>query len=93
MLFRADLPIVSESDAILDTEEKRVIEWKFSELDTDKDNTLRTAEVRDLRNIVKKLVRPKSCARDFVRYCDLDNDGRIERNEWSVCLGVDINSK
>ena len=84
---------MSESDAILDTQEKRVIEWKFSEMDIDKDNELRKNEVRGLRDIVKKLVRPKSCARDFVKYCDLDRDGKLERDEWSVCLGVDIHSK
>ncbi|ELU07713.1 hypothetical protein CAPTEDRAFT_223393, partial [Capitella teleta] len=85
-----DLPIVSESDALLDTEEKRVIEWKFSELDTNKDNALRSPEIRDLRDLVKKLVRPKACAKDFLQYCDLNEDEGIERDEWSVCLGVDL---
>jgi hypothetical protein len=88
-----DLPIVSESHSLLDTEEKRVIEWKFSELDTDKDESLGRHEVRQLKDIVKKLVRPKACARDFESFCDRNQDDRMERNEWSVCLGVDQNSK
>ncbi len=39
------LPIQSESDSLLDTPEKRVIEWKFSELDINDDNLLRRKEV------------------------------------------------
>ena len=39
------LPIQSGSDSLLDTPEKRVIEWKFSELDINKDNMLRRKEV------------------------------------------------
>ncbi len=89
----SDLPIQSESDSLLDTPEKRVIEWKFSELDKNKDNKLRRKEVRLLKRMVKKLVKPKACAKTFDKYCDLDQDGFIARNEWSVCLGVDINSK
>ena len=44
-MFFPGLPIQSESDSILDTPEKRVIEWKFSELDINKDNLLRKKEV------------------------------------------------
>ena len=89
----AELPIKSESDSILDTPEKRVVEWKFSELDTDQDNQLRKKEIRSLTRMVRKLVKPKSCARNFVKHCDLDQNRKIARNEWSVCLGVDLNSK
>ena len=87
------MPIKAESDSLLDTPEKRVIEWKFSELDSDKDNQLKSKEIRSLKRMVKRLVKPRSCARNFVKYCDLDQDKRIARSEWSVCLGVDINSK
>ena len=87
------LPIQSESDSLLDTPEKRVIEWKFSELDTKKDNKLRRREVRPLKRMIKKLVKPKACAKTFDQYCDLDQDNTITRSEWSVCLGVDINSE
>ncbi len=42
---------------------------------------------------MKKHVRPKPCAKTFDMYCDLDADGKVARSEWSVCLGVDINSE
>lgn len=45
----AGLPIQSGSAALLDTHEKRVVEWKFSELDANKDNVLRRKEVREMR--------------------------------------------
>ncbi|XP_064623891.1 SPARC-related modular calcium-binding protein 1-like isoform X3 [Lineus longissimus] len=86
-----ELPIKSESDSILDTPEKRVVEWKFTELDTDQDNQLKKKEIGALTRLVRKLVKPKPCARNFVKHCDLDKNRKIARNEWSVCLGVDLN--
>ena len=85
--------MTSGSDELLDTPEKRVIEWKFSQLDLDNNNVLTRAEIRSLRRMLKKIVRPKTCAKKFHKYCDLDDDRKIQRSEWSVCLGVDINSK
>ncbi|KAK2193244.1 hypothetical protein NP493_16g05015 [Ridgeia piscesae] len=87
-----DLPVTSGSDELLDTPEKRVIEWKFSQLDVDNNNVLTRAEIRSLRRMLKKIVRPKTCAKKFHKYCDLDDDRKIQRSEWSVCLGVDINN-
>ncbi|XP_064484852.1 SPARC-related modular calcium-binding protein 2-like isoform X2 [Ornithodoros turicata] len=75
---------------LLDTQDKRVIQWKFTELDVGEDGALQRREVRDLRKMVRRIVEPRECARTFVRYCDLDQDKRISRSEWSVCLGVDI---
>ena len=77
----------------MDTPEKRVIEWKFSELDVNKDGELRKKELRSLKRMVKRLVTPRSCARNFDIHCDLNRSGAVARSEWSVCLGVDINSE
>ncbi|KAI0211466.1 hypothetical protein LSAT2_003687 [Lamellibrachia satsuma] len=87
-----DFPVTSDSDALLDTPEKRAIEWKFSQLDVDNNNVLTRAEIRSLRRMLKKIVKPKTCAKKFHKYCDSDNDRKIARSEWSVCLGVDINN-
>lgn len=43
--------------------------------------------------MVKKVIKPRACAKTFISYCDLDQNKRIEREEWTLCLGVDINSK
>lgn len=72
---------------------KRVAEWKFSELDKNKDNKLRRKEVRTLKRMVKKVIKPRACAKTFISYCDFDQNKRIEREEWTLCLGVDIDSK
>ncbi|XP_013385317.1 SPARC-related modular calcium-binding protein 1 isoform X3 [Lingula anatina] len=90
-LATGGLPIKSDSDSILDTHEKRVTEWKFSELDRDKDNQLKSRETRNLRKMVKKLVKPRSCAKKFLKFCDTDNNKKISNQEWSICLGVDVN--
>ena len=82
----SDLPIRSESAAVLVTPERRVLEWKFTELDTVKDDMLSKIELRSLLRMLKKLVRPKACAKSFAENCDIDQDGGISRAEWSTCL-------
>ncbi|XP_064600640.1 SPARC-related modular calcium-binding protein 1-like isoform X3 [Liolophura sinensis] len=84
-------PSGNPADAVLDTPDKRVVEWKFSQLDKNSDNKLRKKEVRALKRLVKKLIKPRACAKNFVNYCDLDQDKKIIRREWSSCLGVTIN--
>lgn len=83
----------SEGDPLRDTPEKRIIEWKFAVLDKDNNNKLQRTEIRSLKKMIKKLVKPKACAKTFEDYCDIDNDKRIAPSEWSICLGVDIDSK
>lgn len=41
----------------------------------------------------RKHVTPKTCARKFTKYCDLNKDGEISAREWVTCLGIDISSK
>lgn len=80
-------------DPVLDTLDKKVVEWKFSEYDKDTDNQLSRREVKSLRRLVKKFIKPRSCAKSFLKYCDSDENKFIERAEWSLCLGVDITSE
>ncbi|XP_069117951.1 SPARC-related modular calcium-binding protein 1-like isoform X6 [Argopecten irradians] len=77
---------------LISSTEKRVVDWKFSQLDKNNDNKLRRREVRSLKRMVKKVIKPRACARNFAKYCDLDQNKRIERREWIKCLGVDIKS-
>ena len=80
-------------DPATETIEKRVIDWKFDQLDKNHDGYLNRREFRVLRRLVRKVVRPKRCTKNFPRLCDSDQDRKISRSEWSVCLGVGINSK
>ncbi|GFU51963.1 SPARC-related modular calcium-binding protein 1 [Trichonephila clavipes] len=82
-----------ENDPLRDTHEKQVIQWKFDQLDDNGDTYLKKKELRDLRRMAKKIVKPKICAKSFAKFCDLDQDRKISRSEWSVCVGVDINIK
>ncbi|KAG1683254.1 SPARC-related modular calcium-binding protein 1 [Nymphon striatum] len=76
----------------IDTIEKRVLEWKFSEIDKNGDTKLSRKELKKLKRMVKKIVKPKPCARTFTKHCDLDQDRKITRKEWSVCLWMDAKS-
>lgn len=85
-------PKVSKNnlDPVIDTLDKKVVEWKFSQYDKDFDNQLSRIEVKSLRRLVKKFIKPRACAKSFLKYCDSDHNKYIERGEWSLCLGVDI---
>ncbi|XP_076464447.1 SPARC-related modular calcium-binding protein 1-like isoform X4 [Babylonia areolata] len=70
--------------------EKKIVVWKFSQLDTNADDELSFKEIRSFRRMVKKLIKPRRCAKRFHRYCDKDDNRRIQKKEWTLCLWVDI---
>lgn len=63
-----------------------VLNWKFDHLDASRDGKLQRIEYRDLRRMIKKFVKPKRCAKNFFKSCDLNSDQDIERQEWTDCL-------
>lgn len=70
----------------------QAIEWKFNSLDIDKNGNLTKVEYRDLKRLVRKVVRPKRCSRMFVRLCDTDKNNELTKTEWTNCLSEDGNS-
>ncbi|XP_067012601.2 SPARC-related modular calcium-binding protein 2 isoform X10 [Anabrus simplex] len=81
--------ILEEEDG--DLLERAVLDWKFTEMDRDNDTFLSKPEYSELRRLVRKVVRPRRCAKMFPRMCDRDTDKRISREEWSACLGLNFN--
>uniref|UniRef100_A0A914S3R1 SPARC/Testican calcium-binding domain-containing protein n=1 Tax=Parascaris equorum TaxID=6256 RepID=A0A914S3R1_PAREQ len=73
--------------------DKRIILWKFGQLDTNEDGVLNNKEIGGFKRLVRKLAESKACARRFSRYCDLDKNNAISTREWITCLGVDLTSK
>lgn len=71
---------------------QKVIEWKFNQLDSNKDDILKRKETRTIKRMVRKLIQPKACARRFLEYCDSDRDRMIQRKEWTFCLNTNANS-
>ncbi|KAJ6644255.1 SPARC-related modular calcium-binding protein 1 [Pseudolycoriella hygida] len=69
--------------------DKIVLDWKFTILDTNANHLLDKTEYRELKRLVKKVVKPKRCARAFGKFCDIDHDDRLSRQEWSNCLSLD----
>ncbi|KAI8430761.1 hypothetical protein MSG28_000929 [Choristoneura fumiferana] len=67
-------------------EPRAVAEWKFRELDRDRSGALQKPEYRGLRRLIKKVVKPKRCARAWARGCDGNGDGDIALTEWAACL-------
>lgn len=66
-----------------------VVEWKFIELDTNDDQVVDRRELERLGRLVKKLVRPASCAATFHWRCDVNDDSRLTLTEWRSCFEDD----
>jgi len=69
-----------------------VVEWKFSELDTNNDRVVERKELDRLGRLVKKLVKPTSCAVSFHTRCDLDFDSSLTLQEWKTCFDDDADT-
>ncbi|CAB3225252.1 unnamed protein product [Arctia plantaginis] len=78
----------ARSESLSNVEPRTVADWKFRELDRDRNDALQKAEYRGLRRLIKKVVKPKRCARAWARGCDGDGDGEIAHSEWVACLLV-----
>ncbi|GAB0099710.1 SPARC-related modular calcium-binding protein 2 [Sergentomyia squamirostris] len=76
-------------DRILD---HTILDWKFSALDRNRNAILDKNEFRELKKLVKKIVKPKRCARVFGKFCDEDHDEKLSRNEWSGCFIKDTSN-
>lgn len=73
--------------------EKRAVDWKFSVLDKNRNNWLEKKEVKSLKRMVRKMVKPSECAKAFTKNCDTDKNRKISQGEWIACLGGGMNSK
>ncbi|XP_076355453.1 SPARC-related modular calcium-binding protein 1-like isoform X4 [Tachypleus tridentatus] len=92
-IFRSEymrLTRSQDNDPKTDSENKNVIQWKFHQLDFNRDNALGRKEFGDLRRMAKKIVEPRLCAITFARYCDFNHDKIISLSEWTSCLTMDI---
>jgi len=76
---------------ILGNAKKEVAEWKFAQLDEDRDGILKKKELKVFREEIKKVLRPRRCGRSFTRYCDQDSNRKISRQEWKSCIGIEEN--
>lgn len=92
--FRDDY---ERSSAVFDTSEgatdqssdieRRAVERKFHELDTNQDSFLQKKELNTMKRLMRKLIKPKVCVKSFTEHCDLNYDDMIAESEWMFCLG------
>jgi len=76
---------------IIGNARKEVAEWKFDQLDSDRDGILKKKELKAFRGNIKKVLRPRRCGSSFTRYCDQDSDRKISKHEWRSCIGIEEN--
>ncbi|XP_055702238.1 SPARC-related modular calcium-binding protein 2 isoform X2 [Phlebotomus papatasi] len=72
--------------------DNRVLDWKFTTLDRNFNSILDKNEFRELKKLVKKIVKPKRCARAFGKFCDEDLDEKLSKSEWSNCFTKDTSN-
>lgn len=69
--------------------DRTILEWKFAILDQNRDQLLDKSEYDPLWKLVRRMVKPKRCAKSFSRACDINADSRISSIEWGQCLSRD----
>ncbi|XP_054089611.1 SPARC-related modular calcium-binding protein 2 isoform X5 [Zeugodacus cucurbitae] len=69
--------------------DKLVLDWKFTYLDVNANQMLDKNEFRELKKLVKRAVKPRRCGRAFGKFCDLDDDDRLTLTEWNDCFSKD----
>ncbi|KAJ8291039.1 hypothetical protein GJAV_G00020710 [Gymnothorax javanicus] len=82
-------------DAGSQKERKRDFEKIFSYYDVNKTGELEGAEVDGFVKDMMELVRPSITGEELdklrvilLRHCDVNNDGKIQKNELALCLGL-----
>ncbi|XP_028392909.1 SPARC-related modular calcium-binding protein 1-like isoform X2 [Dendronephthya gigantea] len=67
---------------------KGIAEWKISELDADNNGFLSHRELRTLIKRLKRAYSPRKCGKTFFYFCDENQDYKVSKKEWLVCLGI-----
>ncbi|XP_017777976.1 PREDICTED: SPARC-related modular calcium-binding protein 2 [Nicrophorus vespilloides] len=95
-LFNSNLIHIFTTEWMRNTEQPKsaatdakVLEWKFDNMNLDKNEHLDRNEYKDLKRLVKKVVKPKRCAKSFAKACDMNRDQMITKHEWAQCLTRD----
>ncbi|XP_070140909.1 SPARC-related modular calcium-binding protein 2 isoform X4 [Drosophila kikkawai] len=69
-----------------------ILEWKFAKLDTNGNQLLDRQEVKELKKVLKRNVKPRRCGRTFGKYCDVTKDENLNALEWSICFTNKLNN-
>ncbi|XP_062129931.1 SPARC-related modular calcium-binding protein 1 isoform X5 [Drosophila sulfurigaster albostrigata] len=85
-VFRSEMLRIGKLTAASDA---AVLDWKFTQLDGSRNQLLDRQEVRELKKLLKRAVKPRRCGRAFGKYCDVNRDDSLSRLEWSNCLAKD----
>lgn len=67
--------------------EKKAIERKFIQLDSNHDSFLQKKELTTMKRLMRRLIKPRACVKSFGDHCDLNYDEKIAQSEWLFCLG------
>ncbi|XP_062129928.1 uncharacterized protein LOC133841446 isoform X3 [Drosophila sulfurigaster albostrigata] len=89
-VFRSEMLRIGKLTAASDA---AVLDWKFTQLDGSRNQLLDRQEVRELKKLLKRAVKPRRCGRAFGKYCDVNRDDSLSRLEWSNCLAKDASQR
>ncbi|XP_071833243.1 SPARC-related modular calcium-binding protein 2-like isoform X2 [Apostichopus japonicus] len=63
--------------------------WEFNEVDINQNGILETTELDVFSDFVKTVRANNKCKRNFLAYCDSNEDDVISQREWLQCFEVD----
>lgn len=81
-LIKNEFRAISKASSY-DVTDRRVLIWKFQQLDTDRDGHLRKRELRSFRKTAKTSVEPRACVKSWLRVLDKNQDNLIVKSEWT----------
>ncbi|XP_016973680.1 SPARC-related modular calcium-binding protein 2 isoform X1 [Drosophila rhopaloa] len=73
--------------------DSHILEWKFSKLDTNGNKLLDRQEVKELKKVLRRNVKPRRCGRTFGKYCDVTKDANLNWLEWSICFTKELSNR
>lgn len=68
--------------------EERTATWHFVMMDINKNKVLERKEWKNFRSMVAYYPHLRQCGKKFPKYCDVNNDRRINMAEWLSCLNA-----
>ncbi|XP_033104904.1 SPARC-related modular calcium-binding protein 2-like isoform X3 [Anneissia japonica] len=71
---------------------ERVGRWKFLHMDTNSNHAIDKRELKGIKSQIDGLSARKKCKRNFLLFCDANNNSKLSMDEWLKCLGIETTS-
>uniref|UniRef100_A0A1I7X815 SPARC_Ca_bdg domain-containing protein n=1 Tax=Heterorhabditis bacteriophora TaxID=37862 RepID=A0A1I7X815_HETBA len=72
--------------SIVKVSRDRAVNWKFSQLDLNRDQILDRQEWKPYKTVLLEWKNVKHCTRNLFKTCDINFDKKLAKEEWKACI-------